>query len=206
MAVVLAAYPAGIGVSGLVPGAGRWSIAGLALFAGAAISASAAAFVLANWVAPAVLPPDPATGAPLVQSLTLGAMTDSLGVLGQALPTGPATAEAWRPYNHLAYHYVRRTDGMVLPALFAWVGLLAGHGSAVIRVAPLRRLVRWSLGAFLLVSTYLAGENGYEMVALRSAGHAEFAADFVLIVPGTLIVGLGLAAVSRAARGKGDPA
>jgi hypothetical protein len=47
------------------------------------------------------------------------------------------------------------------------------------------------MGLFLLVSTYLAGENSYEMIVLRSAGPVYFAGDFVLVVPLLLLRGIG---------------
>ncbi len=206
MALVLAAYPAGIATAAHVWEEGRFSLERLAVFAGAAISVSVVAFVLANGVAPRALSPDPVLEATSALSLTLGELRDSLHVLSRALPTEPSDAEAWLPYNHLAYHYVRRTDGMLLPALFAWVGLFVGYWSAGIHEALLRRLPQWGLGAFLLVSTYFAGENGYEMIVLRSAGRAEFVADLVLIVPGTLLIGLGVATVAHAWRaGEASP-
>ena len=56
---------------------------------------------------------------------------------------------------------------------------------------------QWGIAAFLLVSTYFAGENGYEMILTHIGGPAEFVGDLVLIVPGTLIIGLGFATVAR---------
>lgn len=41
------------------------------------------------------------------------------------------------------------------------------------------------------MSTYLAGENSFELIALQAAGPAFFAAWLVLIVPGALTIGLG---------------
>jgi hypothetical protein len=55
----------------------------------------------------------------------------------------------------------------------------------------MRQAQYWAMGLFLVIATYFAGENGYEMVVLRAVGPAAFAADFRLIVPGVLVIGLG---------------
>lgn len=47
------------------------------------------------------------------------------------------------------------------------------------------------MGLFLLVSMYLGGENGYELVAARAVGPAYFAAWFIVFVPAVLGLGLG---------------
>ncbi len=59
----------------------------------------------------------------------------------------------------------------------------------------MRQLQHWSIGLFLIMSTYLAGENSYELIVLRAAGPVAFTGDFVLIVPTLLLMGLGWPAV-----------
>ena len=196
MAFMLAAYPAGISAADLAIPDRSFSVSRMAAFVALAVSASLAAFVLANWIAPALLPPSPPGGLPDPASMTLGEMHEELRLLGERAQGGPATAENWLPFNHIAYHLVRRTDGMLLPALFAWVGLLTGYWSSRIDRTELARLAEWGVGAFLLIATYFAGENGYEMILMRVGGPAEFVGNLVLIVPGTLIIGLGLATVA----------
>lgn len=196
MAFLLAAYPAGIATVDHVLPDRTLSAASLATFTAVAASAAFAAFLLTNWVGPA-LQPSPASGLLAdPSSMTLGELGEQLRVAGERARGGPDTAENWLPFNWLAWHFVRRTDGMLLPALFAGVGLLTGYWSRRIPRADLRRLVEWGIGAFLMISTYMAGENGYELILMRIGGPAEFVGDLVLIVPGTLIVGLGLATVA----------
>ena len=196
LAFVLAAYPAGIAVAeDVIPDQGL-RVSAIGVFMAAAVSASLAAFVLANWLAPALLSSASTGGLPDPASMTLGEMRTELGVLGERARGGPATADNWLPFNHLAYHYVRRTDGMMLPALFACVGLFVGYWSRLIDRIEIRRMGQWGIAAFLLVSTYFAGENGYEMILTHIGGPAEFVGDLVLIVPGTLIIGLGFATVA----------
>ena len=195
-AFVLAAYPAGIAVADdVIPNRGI-RVSAVGMFMATAVSASLAAFVLANWLAPALLSSVSTGGLPDPAGMTLGEMRTELGVLGERARGGPATADNWLPFNHLAYHYVRRTDGMMLPALFACVGLFVGYWSRRIGRIEIRRMGLWGIAAFLLVSTYFAGENGYEMILIHIGRPAEFVGDLVLIVPGTLIIGLGFATVA----------
>ena len=47
------------------------------------------------------------------------------------------------------------------------------------------------MAVFVVMSMYLGGENGFELVAARSAGQAYFAAWFIVFVPAMLGLGLG---------------
>ena len=47
------------------------------------------------------------------------------------------------------------------------------------------------MGVFIVMSMYLGGENGYELIAVRAAGQAYFAAWFIVFVPAMLGLGLG---------------
>lgn len=201
MALLLASYPAGIGTHDVVLPGGEPSPAGLGAFLATSLSVTLVTFAFANWVAPRLLPAGPGAGLPDVAAMTLGELTRALH---SARPTGttpPATVEAWLPYNHLAFHYVRRLEGMLVPALLAWVGLFTGYWSQRLRPRSLRRLVQWSMGAFLVAATYFAGENGYELIVLQAAGPAEFAGDLILIVPGTLMLALGMTTFVATTRG-----
>ncbi len=193
MALVLASYPAGIAVSGSVFGNGGPSRSQLTAFVEAAVSACVVLFLLTNWLAPAVAEAGVGPAGGHLPWPQLRAAVQDLAVTTSA---GPATVDAWLPFNEMAFNYVRRTDGTVLPALFACVGLLVGYWAPRLGRPGLTRLAHWGVGLFLMVSTYFAGENGFEMIVLQSAGPVAFAADLVLIVPGTLIIGLGLATLA----------
>jgi hypothetical protein len=104
---------------------------------------------------------------------------------------GPPTVDGWRHANILVWYFVRRTDGTALPLLFAMIGVLCGFWAGRTRRRDLRRTQLWAMGLFLVMSTYLAGENSFELIAVRTAGPAYFAADFVLVVPCLLIIGIG---------------
>ena len=56
----------------------------------------------------------------------------------------------------------------------------------------LARGLYWAVGLFLVMSTYLAGENSFELVVLRAAGPVFFAGFFVLIIPPVLAAGLAI--------------
>lgn len=77
--------------------------------------------------------------------------------------------------------------------MFASIGMLAGLWAGWTRRRELVHAQYWAMGLFLVMSTYLAGENSYELIALQAAGPAFFAGFFVLIVPSILLIGLGWA-------------
>ena len=200
MAVFLAAFPAGLAC------ATEYDLAGaaeLGVFLAASLSVSAAAWGLVNGLAPA-LQPNP--GLPDTAGMTLGALRELAVSLHETARGGPDTPDNWWAYNHVAFHYVRRTDALVVPALFAWIGLLTGWATATIRMEAVRRLAHWGLGLFLTVTTYFAGENGYELVVLRAGGPVEFVGDFVVIVPAAVLAGLTVGAVGRMFRDPDDDA
>ena len=211
-AFIVAAYPAGIQSAPDVFDTDRSLLVGLAAFSGLAIATSAAAFVMVNVVAPAVLDPGPDFFSP-PHGLTLAELREALVTARRDAEAGPPTPEGWMLFNHLAFHYVRRTDGMLLPSLLAFCGLMVGYWGGRDRGedadpaqagAPWFALAAWAVGAFLVVSTYMAGENGYELVIVRMGGPAEFVGDFVLIVPGALIVGLAVGVGFDLLRGGAD--
>jgi hypothetical protein len=192
MAFVLAAYPGGLAASAPVFAEERgWLGRSMALLV-AGLSASFLAFFATNFVAPALIDASPGDVFGATHGMDIGELRASLGSAREVAEAGPSTTESWLPYNHLAFHYVRRLDGMLLPVLFAAVGLLTGYWTSAVADRGLRSLYTWGMGGFLLVATYLAGENGYELIVTRASGPVEFAGDLVLIVPGTLIVGLAL--------------
>lgn len=209
LALVLAAFPAGLAVSEeTVPdaetGVGAGAGAGVGVIVRpiihmtlAAIVVSLFTFVLAGWVGPAAVgwlnrdAPPTATVEPAQMPLH---------VLRTELRAAMATAKAdsvtepilrWRTANQLGWEYFSRVDGSTLPVLFGWIGVLLGFWSRLSSRSDFRQAQHWAMGVFLVVVTYLAGENGYEMVMLHSGRFAGFAADFRLIVPGALVIGLG---------------
>ncbi len=193
LALTLAPFPAGIGVARQVFPEDRLHIMkGLEL--GLAASAVALAmFLVGNFVAPRfVTPSDP--GDPNAMTLTeLHRSAKAAVAVAEAVDR--PTAVDWQEANRLVWHFVRRTDGAVLPVLFGLLGALAGFWSGKVPRRELQQAQQWALGLFLLMSTYLAGENSYELIVMRAAGPVFFAGDFVLIVPAILLIGLGWATV-----------
>ena len=197
MALVLAAYPGGLSAAKPVfADEDRWAARAGALLA-AGLSASLVAFLVTNFVAPALIDSPPGDAFDATHGMDIGELRAALIAAREAAEAGPRTPEAWMPYNHLAFHYVRRFDGMLLAVLFAAVGLLTGRWTSAAD-RGVRSLCTWGLGGFLLLATYMAGENGYELVVTRAAGPVDFVGDLVLIVPGTLIVGLSILLLARA--------
>ena len=181
LAVTLAAYPAGLAAAGSIWVTGQEIRRGTG-FVVAALLTCALLFLVVN----VVLPPD-----------GLG-LADLRGQLRDALAgarSGAATVETWLPFNDLAFQYTRRVDLTILPLLFGGVGVLTGYWTAGHSHPAVARAAQWALGAFLLVTTYFAGENGWELIVLRAAGPVPFVGDLALIVPGALLMGLGTAVV-----------
>ena len=207
LALVLAAFPAGLAVSEqTVPdaetGAGAGAGAGAIVrpiihMTLAAMLVSLFTFVLAGWVGPAAVR---WLNRDAPQTALMEPAEMSLGTLRSELKAAIVTAEAdsatepilrWRTANQLGWHYFSRVDGSTLPVLFGWIGVLLGFWSRLSGRSDFRQAQHWAMGLFLMMVTYLAGENGYEMVVLHSGRFAGFAAGFRLIVPGALVIGLG---------------
>ena len=193
MSLILAAFPAGLVASKLVLGEEfdwkRWLAFGVI-----AASVSVALFVLAGWIGPAILsnvvgPEDAAHPAVLSLGELRGALREALD---EARALGPtASRDDWFRANQLAFHYFSRVDGSILPFLFAWFGVFVGFWLRLVQRKQLRLAQVWAIGILLVITTYLAGENSYEMIVLRSAGFAGFAADIRLIVPMVMVAVLG---------------
>lgn len=78
-----------------------------------------------------------------------------------------------------------------MPLLLGLVGLLTGFWARGFERRELRQAQFWAMGFFLVLATYLVGENSYELIVLRAAGPVYFAGDVVLVVPALLAVGMG---------------
>lgn len=198
LALVLAAFPAGISVSRDVLPDAPLEIRPVAEFAVASLVVALVVLVLAGWVGPAVVRGAPSVrkGAPVSvdpQAMSLGALRAAAKLAVDRAERGSAESpiKRWQPANILMWHYVRRLAGVAQLVCFAWLGLLAGFWAYRIGRRDLEQAQYWALGLFLVVSTYLAGENSFELIALPSAGPAFFAGWFVLIVPVILIIGAG---------------
>ena len=193
MSLILAAFPAGLSASKPVLGEElvwqRWLA-----FGAVAASVSAVLFLLAGWIGPAILSNVIGSGDtahPAV--LNLGELRGALReALDQARAIGPtASKDDWFRANQLAFHYFSRVDGSLLPFLFAWFGVFVGFWLRLVPRKQLRLAQVWAIGILLVVTTYLAGENSYELIAMQSAGFAGFAADIRLIVPMVMVAVLG---------------
>lgn len=196
LALALAAFPVGISVAPETFPDGRLVPRRVMELVLAAASVSVLMLTLGNVVGPAA-------SRALSSESAMGQMAPashmSLGQLAREAKAAAERAEAstaveavrqWQIANGLGYHFVRRTDGTLLPVLFGLIGVLAGFWSRRTPRWQIQQAQQWALGLFLLMSTYLAGENGYEMIAMRIAGPAYFAGDLVLVVPSILLLGL----------------
>ncbi len=194
LAVALAAFPAGVAVAFQVFPDGGFSWRRTLQLFGAAGLASVAMFALGNQLGPRLAQATAAGGALNEAAyMTLGDLRSAMedAVAEAESSSGPEVVGAWQAANGLVWQYVRRTDGVALPFLFALIGTLTGFWACRLVSPQLVQLQLWAMGLFLLMSTYLAGENSYELIVMRSAGPVYFAGDFVLIVPMILLIGLG---------------
>jgi hypothetical protein len=199
LALILSAFPAGLAVtSDAIPEGGPERRALLEL-AFSAVAVSVLALVLAGFVGPAASRwldrDDPAaTGLAAASQMSLGELRANMRVAvaeARADEVTPANVR-WRRANDLAWSYYSRTDGsLVLPVLFASLGVLMGFWSRLIPRSDVRQALHWAMGLFLVATTYLMGENSYELIVLQSAGYVDFAADFRLVIPAMLTAGMG---------------
>lgn len=198
LALALAAFPAGVSIAELAFPAGPPVARLLAQALVAAASLALVLLIAGNSVAPAAsraLGGAAGAAARVTEParMSLGELTSAAREAEMrargASPDGALAA--WREANVLAWHRARRTSGAALPFLFALVGGLAGFWGARIASRPLRLAQYWGVGLLLLVSTYLVGENSYELVVMQAAGPVGFAGEMVLVVPSILLLGLG---------------
>lgn len=117
------------------------------------------------------------------QTRTLVAAADATGSV--------STVPDWLEANRSGWMTITILTNSVVPGLFAWIGLLVGHRAQGIQPVEFRRLQYWAIGFCLIASTYLAGENSYEMIVLRAAGPVFFVAWLQLLPAALLLCGLG---------------
>lgn len=109
---------------------------------------------------------------------------------------GSPSGGAWQTVNRIAFeHELRIVQALLIP-IMGLVGLLAG-GSVGKLVKPWRAAATWGLALFLVLSLFMAGENGYELIVLRSSGPMAFVAWLQAVVPGCVLVGLCFASLPQ---------
>lgn len=195
LALALAAFPAGVSVASAVFPARRlvpWRILEIVV---ACAFVSVLLFSVGNAVGPAVSRiVSSEAGRATVAEPTRMSLSELRSAAKEAVARArkeSASVQQWQEANRLVWHLVRRTDGTALPFLFGLIGVLTGFWSSRVTRPELQQLQQWAMGLFLLMVTYLAGENSYELIVNRSAGPVFFAGDLVLVVPALLLAGLG---------------
>jgi hypothetical protein len=195
-AMILACFPAGLSVGASVLETPRTFLREGIKLTLVTFTLIAVAFVVIQYVAPTAL-----AGGRLVtdagneiepRELTLPELREWGREVVRRAEAGPRTdLDAWFEANTFAFEHERRLAHSSLPFFLTWIGALAGYWAARIRHVQLRTAQLLAMGLFILVSMYLGGENGYELVAVRAAGQAYFAAWFIVFVPAMLGLGLG---------------
>lgn len=194
-AMILACFPAGLSVgAGVLATPSSFVREGIKLTL-ASMALIAVAFVLIQYIAPAALANGRIAGEGSTiepRELTLPELREHGRRVVRIAEDGPnSDLDAWRTANTFAFEHERRLAHSSLPFFLTWVGALAGYWAARIRHPQFRVAQLLTMGLFILVSMYLGGENGYELVAMRMAGQAYFAAWFIPFVPAMLGLGLG---------------
>ena len=210
-AMILACFPAGLGVGARVLATPSSFIREGIKLTLASVTLMAVAFVVIQYVAPIALangriPGEGSTIEP--RELTLPELREHGRRVVRTAESGPdSDLVAWLAANTFAFEHERRLAHSSLPFFLTWVGALAGYWAARIRHRQFRVAQLLTMGLFIVVSMYLGGENGYELVAMRMAGPAYFAAWFIVFVPALLGLGLGWPTlVSVYTAGAADPA
>ena len=197
LALVLSAFPGGVAVvDAVLPPTGGLDLRSFGIAAGAVAAVAVITFLLVAYIGPAAVRAGTADGVDAEASaMTLGTLRAeaqraaleveaAVGVDGLSLD--------WQAANILVWHYTRRLAGVVQPFLFAAIGLLVAFWGRRMQRGEVAQVFYWMVGLFLVCSTYLAGENSFELVVLQAAGPVFFAGLFVLIVPPVLLLGLGV--------------
>lgn len=132
-------------------------------------------------------------------ALTSTQIRDALRAHVQTNPPSRAVAERqsaeyWPTFNRLAFEHERRRVHVLLIPVMALLGLLAGARAKELR-RPWGSVALWALAGYVLLAGFMAGENGFEWIVLRSAGPMEFVAWLQAVVPVSVAVGLGFAAL-----------
>lgn len=192
-ALVLGAFPAGIGSAPAVFRGGRLTVRGLGSVAGCATLIGIVVFGLAHWAAPAARQ----GGGDEPRALSLPALSSQAhAAVDRARDTDLATD--WTKANTLFWEMDRRTSESLLVPLLTLLGLAVGFWSARVRTRGLELLQNWGMGVFLLLTLYGSVENGYELVAMRTVGALTPSGFLPLVVPGLLLLGLGWATLLAA--------
>ena len=208
-ALLLAAFPAGIGVARMVlPRRIDFGAAGILV--GLSLALAGGVFWVSGWIAPVRLADAlPSAGTDEPRALTLPVLAEALeravdeaegmeNLLFGPITSGSDSAEQWIQANRLIFEHDRRYAQSFLLTFLPMLGVFVGALGAVVPLRGLRMGFFWGIGLFLLVSEYFALENGFELVAVRTVGGETPAGLFALIVPGTLFIAFGAAAVVRA--------
>ena len=197
LALVLSAFPAGIAVvDDVFPRTGGVDVRAFGWGTASAGTVALVTFVLVAYLGPAAVRGDGSNVAPgEPNAMTLNQLKREAQLAAvqveQAVGRDGLSME-WRKANILVWHYTRRLAGVAQPLLFAAIGVLTAFWARRLGKRELARVLYWTMGLFLVVSTYLAGENGFELVVLQSAGPVFFVGLFVLIIPPALVLGLGI--------------
>lgn len=196
LAFVLSAFPAGVSVvDDVFPRSGGIDFRMSGVAAAATLTLALLTFVLVAYVGPAAV-----SGGELGEpnAMSLGTLKAEARTAAQAMERRvglDGLSLDWRETNILVWHYTRRLAGVVQPLLFGTIGLLLAFWARRVGKREFVQLTYWAMGLFLVVSTYLAGENSFELVVLQAAGPVFFAGMFVLIIPPVLVLGLAIPTV-----------
>lgn len=194
--MALGSFPAGIAVSATVL-AGSEPL-GRRVFTqlGLSVLASVLMFGIVGYWAPSALArgsrTSALTGVPEVAHLTNPQLRD-IGRPAQdaAYAAGEGRISDWQEINTIAWEHERRSAHASLPFLLSWVGIFAAYWASRLRRRELTLAMLWAMGLFIFMSLYLAGENSFELIAIRAGGPVFFAAWFIVFVPAALFGTLG---------------
>lgn len=195
--LVIGALAAGIGTAAVAAREESYpSLGDTARVSAVGAMAGVLAYVLMSWVTPAVMPDGLAGVEP--RATPSADIRDRLGAVSESIEVLPDAEKpsAWRQANIWAFEHERRIVQSVLVPVLAVVGLLVGFWASELQ-RTIRPLAIWGVALFLTATMYLAMENGYELIVLRSAGPMAFVPWLQLIVPGAVLVGLLLPTCTR---------
>jgi len=211
LALVLAAFPAGIVVSGeILPDGPPLRPAALRSFGLLLLGLGGTTLLLTGFLGPMAYARLAGDAADPVRALTLvelrSAIREAEAAARQVAGLDPTTIGNWLQVNTMTWEFFVRVSAGVLAGLFGLLGLASGFWARRLPGPEWRLTQHLTLGLVLTVATYLSNENGFEWIVLQAAGPVPFAGLFSLVVPSLLCVGVGWPTVLEVGAGgrRGD--
>ena len=132
--------------------------------------------------------------------LIIGAKLDDMNLFSMLVANVDEPNSSWLTWNQTAWPFYMAVAEAISVPIYSGQGMMLGvWGEQALPVA-IRRVVWWAFSLLLIASSYLIGENSYEMIVVKMNGPAAFAAFFMILIPVGMYSGLLLPSYALARR------